>query len=114
MQENIPHYTYFVFPGPSVKKEITLEAFGRPTIPWSMECEKAGKTRQEMLAFSQRGLTAVAPDRQSVLWWVIWITVVFLPTGELNAWAVVIWMTIGMFISAIIAIQPFVTYVQYY
>jgi hypothetical protein len=71
--EELPHYTYFVFPGPSLKKQVTLQAFSRPTFPWSIECEKAGKTRQEMLKYAQTGLIAVAPSRITVLWWSIWV-----------------------------------------
>lgn len=33
-------YTFSVFPGSSIKKQITLTAYTRPTIPWNLECEK--------------------------------------------------------------------------
>lgn len=34
------NYNFYVFPGgEAVKKNIIMEAYGRPTIPWKFECE---------------------------------------------------------------------------
>ena len=120
MLENNPmHYTYYVFPGPSVKKGIILEAFSRPTIPWSVECEKSGKTRQEMLQFAERGLTAVVPSHIRIFWWCIFASLIFfMPCGcgggAEACLGFAIALSIGTVISAIISIRAFITYVQYY
>lgn len=56
------HYTFHVFPGPSVKKNIFLKAYGRPTIPWSLKCESQGKTRQQFLSSIKVGLKGYEPE----------------------------------------------------
>lgn len=45
-------YTYTVFPGSSVKKPLMYEAYTRPVISWSLECELANQnlTRQDFLS----------------------------------------------------------------
>jgi len=43
--ESIPGYTYFVFPGSSIKKKVEYDMFARPTIDWDLQCELDGKYR---------------------------------------------------------------------
>lgn len=47
--EKNAHYTFYVFPGPSYKKQIILEAYERAIIPWKPECEQGKFTKQQML-----------------------------------------------------------------
>lgn len=37
--ESRPHYTFAVFPGSSIKRDVTYNAYVRPTIDWSLECD---------------------------------------------------------------------------
>lgn len=39
MLESRQNYATTVFPGSSVKKNITMQAYTRQTIPWSLKCE---------------------------------------------------------------------------
>ena len=43
--ELIPHYTFSVFPGSSIKHNKLLYIYQRPTINWSIECEGKGYSR---------------------------------------------------------------------
>ena len=54
--ERNPHYTFSVFPGPSLKKKINLSAYARPTISWKLECDKTGVSRKVILEQAKRGL----------------------------------------------------------
>ena len=58
----MPHYTLAVFPGPLMKKNIVLKAYAWPTIPWSLKCERQGKTRKNLLDSIQFSLKASEPD----------------------------------------------------
>ena len=61
LEENV-HYTYFVFPGTSVKNNIEMNFYQRPTIQWSLECEERGLTRQYGYDF----ILSVSALRESV------------------------------------------------
>ena len=78
---NMPHYTLAVFPGPSMKKDIVLKAYARPTIPWSLKCESQGKTRKNLLDSIQFGLKASEPDKASLLFWGIWVMLGMFPNN---------------------------------
>ena len=45
--ESFMHYTFTVFPGSSVKNDIQYNLYARPTIDWKLECDLAGKKRED-------------------------------------------------------------------
>jgi hypothetical protein len=47
------HYTSSVFPGSSVKQNYKVNLYTRSTIPWSLECEFEGFTRNKALSLIQ-------------------------------------------------------------
>jgi hypothetical protein len=98
---NMPHYTLAVFPGPSMKKDIVLKAYARPTIPWSLKCESQGKTRKNLLDSIQFGLKASEPDKASLLFWGIWVMLGMFPNNA-SPTVILIFLLAGMFIAAII------------
>ena len=107
----MPSYTVAVFPGPSVKKNIILKAYARPTSPWSLKCEADGKSRKLLLS-KITGLEASEPDKANLMFWGIWIMLALFPNNT-SLIAVLIFLVLGMFISACIVIKPFVQYIKY-
>ena len=41
--QNKMHYTYSFFPDDSIKKEIPMNFYQRPTYHWKLECEQGGE-----------------------------------------------------------------------
>jgi hypothetical protein len=108
----MPHYTVAVFPGPSVKKNIILKAYARPTIPWSLKCEADGKSRSNLMSKIRFGPKASEPDKGNLMFWGIWTMIILLPNNA-SLIAVVILIFASMFIAACIVIKPFIHYIKY-
>ena len=55
MLEGYGHFTTGVFPGPSIKKNMMMDVYVRPVIPWKLECELNGvASRQEAIKFFEK------------------------------------------------------------
>ena len=58
MTTSRPHYTVGVFPGPSVKKNVIMNAYARPIINWNLTCElNKNMTRQAAFALYSKEVT---------------------------------------------------------
>ncbi len=105
------HYTYFVFPGPSLKKNIKMEAYARPIIPWKLDCDANSTTRRQLFEISQRIQKSYEPTNLGLLWGALWSLVVWFAPSDIGVTLVT--MVLGNLIGGCIAIKPFIDHVKY-
>lgn len=108
-----PHYTFHVFPGPQVKKNTTMEVYGRPTIPWKLECEESKFTKQQMIDLMRRGLRATPPAPRKMMFAII---IIFFSLAWTNPAPDVVTIVYGLtiIIVAVCGIFPWIGYLRYF
>ena len=108
--ENHPHYTYFAFPGPSAKKNMILQTYARPSIPWKLSCDQSKMSRQEIFELSSRGIMSSEPMEQGLLWASLFVLIsLACPTKDIIINVFI--MTVGSITAGALSVKPFVRYV---
>jgi hypothetical protein len=110
--EDYRSFTHTVFPGSSVLKNHELKSWSRSTIPWSLQCESDGDTRQQLLklldlngVYSKKGLGLTEA------------ALIVLFTGgtisiRLEQYCAIFWQAFGI-VGASLLIAPLVGYGEY-
>ena len=79
-------YTFSVFPGSSIKKQIKLNAYTRPTIPWKLECDNTEFDRKSIFKTAYRGLKSLEPQGKLLIWFSLWVLIgVCAPTPHMES-----------------------------
>lgn len=114
MIEDEPNFTFYVFSGNSVKKATIMEAYGRATIPWKLECEQSKFTKMQMAQTVMRGLKAVEPRPVGGFVSLLIYAVITMVTGAREVHVLTILMGLTSLAFGGVGLYPFIKFFNYH